>query len=194
MTTNFISFPHPRILIVENEEGTVANLKGKLKRAIPNVSVDSAANVTEGQNKLNAAYDSLRFYTIVILDFKLPLDCTSATEIGDFSLWFLRDLCPETLVIHMTAMPDDVDFQRMRPSMETFASSLRIYFGKDEYEWAEKLVAACAKHVEQKRIHFHSDRLRMDFDRLFGPHSGDRLSRSSGRSDTPRGDQSLSLE
>lgn len=190
MNTSSTESSVPCILIVENEPGTVSNLKNKLEGAIPGVTVESAETVVDGQEKLNTAYDHQRCYDVAILDFKLPHDKSSPNEVGDFTLGFLRDSCPDTLVIHMTAKPDDPDFQRVRPAPNTSAAANRLYFGKDDYDWAQKLVAACVKRINEK----HSKRIRAEFERLFGQERTSRRLRALGGQEIERGDRGRSLD
>jgi len=195
MNTMTTDFSVARIFIVENEPGTVSNLKAKLECAIPGVIVESAETVKDGQEILGAAYDNQCLFDAVIIDFKLPKDKSDPTEMGDFTLGFHHDLCPDTLFIHMTARPDDPDFQRVRPQPNTPTAARRLYFGKDEYEWAQRVVAACAKHILEKGIRFHSNRIRTKFDQLFNGFDDERRSyRAFARSGSGRCNRGRSLE
>jgi len=195
MNTSPTESPSPSILIVEDEPGTVRNLTSKLEAAIPDADVESAETVMDGQNLLNIAYDHHRPYDVAILDFKLPKDKGSPTEEGDYSLAFLRDLCPDTLIIHITAWPGDPNFRRVCPAPNTPPEAHRICFGKNEFEWAQKVAAACAKHIIEKRVRFHTDRIRAMFQQLFGrPDDSERSTRSTGRARSGRGDRAQSLD
>lgn len=196
MNTSSTQSSVPRFLIVENEPGTVSNLKNKLKNAIPGAVIESSATVMDGKEKLGLAYDCKGLYDVVILDFKLPRDGSDPTETADFSLGFLLGkLCPETLVIHMTAWPDDPDFKRLRPAPGIPGAGQRLFFGKDTWDWAENLVAACVRHITEKQARFHSDRVRAEFERLFGGRESAKCGyRASGRAGSGRSDRGRSLE
>ena len=160
-----------RILIVENEPGTVASLRYDLRQAfkdagIGDVEISNAGTVIDGQAALDEAYDQKRIFDVVILDFKLPHARNSLAEESDFSLGFVKDLCPETLVIHVTAYVDDLDFRRVRPAPGTPEAANRLYFEKVE-GWINRVVTASLQHVQSIRARFHTGRIRARFKELF---------------------------
>ena len=178
----------PRILIVENERGTVSNLQHKLERDIPRVIIEAAYNVADGQKKLNESCSRDWDPDALILDFKLPKDGQNAEEIGNVSLAFVRN--PDMLVIHVTAWPNDPLFKQMVDASKFSSMGLRLVFPKFD-NWAQEVADACAKHIREK----NARRIRAEYEDLFG---GDvetaRRARASGRRGSGPGDRSWGLK
>jgi CheY-like chemotaxis protein len=172
----------PYILIVENEPGTVSNLRHKLERDIPGVVVDAAYNVADAHEKLIASWSGQRNPDALILDFKLPKDRQRDEPVGNVTLGFVRDA--DILVIHVTAWPDDPLFRQMVDAAQSEGAGFRLAFEKTG-DWAQKVADACAKHIREK----HSRRIRARFDQLFdetqpgGPRRRASESMGGGRSD-----------
>ena len=180
-------FSVPRILIVENEPGTVAALEHDLRMVVPGADITSVGTVVEGQEQLHHARRCLRPFDVALLDFKLPHDRSSGDEVADFWLGQLGD--EETLIVHMTAYPDDPDFQRLKLPPDSAAKANRLFVAKDvEKDWTNEIAKACVRHV-------HSARIRREFERLFG--AGDsppRPRRYTGRPRSGRSDLTRSSE
>ncbi len=179
--------PAPRILIVEDEPGNVANLSHKLKRDIPNVVVNSADNSVDGAKLLIAD----PYYDAVILDYMLPEQHESKNATGDRILAFVSN--PDTLVIHATAWPDDPQFKQMVAEAKSKHPGPRLIVPKvDEPPryWAQEVVDACARHVDAK----DSRRVRAEFERLFGEQKPTgRRHRALNRQDGKLADRAWSL-
>jgi CheY-like chemotaxis protein len=180
-------FAAPRILIVENEPGTVAALESDLRKVLPSSIIKSVGTVVEGQEQLNDAYDHQTPFDIALLDFKLPHDRSSGDEVADLQLGQLRD--EATLIVQMTAYPEDPDFQRIKLPPESAAAANRLFIAKDvEKDWTIEIAKACVRHV-------HSARIRQEFERLFGEEaSPPRLGRHEGRPGSGRSNLARSSE
>lgn len=151
----------PRILIVEDDDGTVETLKAKLKRKIQNVDVVTASNIRDGQNAIESAYNEGRIFNVALLDFKLPKDNASGNEDESVSLSYQSDLLPHALLIHMTAWPKDPIFLKSRPEEGTPGSVNRMYVGKiTGTGWMRTVVEACRKHIASAEQQFHTKRIK----------------------------------
>ncbi|MCI0489896.1 MAG: hypothetical protein L0229_25165 [Blastocatellia bacterium] len=97
-----------RILIVEDIEETRKALQSLLSEAFPNSLIDTSATVAEAHEFLEVIRKKELLYHAIILDFKLPKEKIGAhAEIDESLCLAVRDMAPSSLVIHITAHPDD---------------------------------------------------------------------------------------
>lgn len=186
MNDNELADVPPRILIVEDEPGNVENLKHKLIRDIPGVSVEAVNNVVDAHEKLIAGCDNQLEPDVLILDYMLPIR-PKGEQSGNVSLGFVRN--PDTLVIHATAYPNDPLFKRMMEDACSEGPKFRLKFEKTG-DWAQSVVDACARHIRGK----HSRRIRRRFSQLFGEASMDKpRHRASDRLAGTRSDRGRGL-
>ncbi len=149
-----------RVLIVEDEESNVRILTYELRQAIPDAEIHSACTVAEGEKKLHDSLDTGRLYDVVILDFKLPPDCTGQNPEPDHSLGLaFRDNSPRTLIIHVTAYKDDPSFKGYLRYERAPAEMGRMFIAKDA-GWMQLLPKEVMRGVPAYRI-------RRGFDELF---------------------------
>jgi hypothetical protein len=181
--------PTPRVLIVENERGTISNLTFKLERDVPDVVVESAENVADGRAKLDQSFVQKREIDVVILDLRLPKDRNDARETPDYTLGFLPG--DDTLIIHVTAKPDEPGFAQVRPAPGTREAGRRLYIGKtDPEKWSQDVADAAAKYISEKQ----GRRLHAEFERLFRCKSSDAEPLSVARKRGPQSDRARGRE
>ena len=149
-----------RILVVEDEEGTVGMLTHELKTAFPDVHIASAGTVAEGEKELRQSVDSGCFYDVVTLDYKLPPDRLGQNPEPDHTLGlaFRRD-SPQTLIVHITAYKEDVGLKEYQRDPVAAAEGGRLFVPKDK-GWAQLLIKEIARGLVVYRI-------RRGFDELY---------------------------
>ncbi len=175
-----------RLLLVEDVEATLEQLTALLLEEFEqSLTVDGATNVADGLGRIEQANTSLP-YDVAILDFKLPTRTGHMDEIDESLCLAIRDLSPDTLVIHITAYPDDQKVKnhlaRHHTGPEDAPAAL---VSKLEADWPEQLVACARTFLYSQRVSAQLDDLSSQRPRKGGAH------RERVGSEQPQGDRSL---
>jgi hypothetical protein len=111
-----------RLLILEDMEGTLKQLRAHIMKEIPNSVIDVASTVADSHTLLKTAADKSSPYDAAILDFWVPVELGDDPQADDSICRDVTLAMPETLVIHITAYPEKPEVDK---HMEDFHGSLR---------------------------------------------------------------------
>lgn len=151
-----------RILVVEDVRNALLMLKGLLSEEFPEAVIDIASSIVEAQKLLKVAMEEGFPYHAVVLDFKLPLNQEGEDPQIDESLCkYVREVFPWTLIVHMTAFPDD---PQIKQHMD--------HFHKEENDRNAFYVPKGAKSsellIEKMKKFLYSGLIEEQLDQLFG--------------------------
>jgi CheY-like chemotaxis protein len=97
-----------RLLLVEDVEGTLDQLYKLLTEVFADFAhIDPARSVAEGLQLIERAARERLPYDVAILDFKLPRESGHHPEIDESLCRAIQEQMRHTLVIHITAFPQD---------------------------------------------------------------------------------------
>jgi CheY-like chemotaxis protein len=101
-----------RLLIVEDIEPTLHQLRDLLSVEFPGVDIDTASTQNAAQKLIQKAGDRSLPYDVLLLDLKLPDREGDPPELNEKLFRQLRETGHESVVIHTTAYPDHPDLMK----------------------------------------------------------------------------------
>lgn len=96
-----------RFLIVEDDPDTLSMLETYLGKVFGKTIMDTAGTVEDGLKLIRSALKIGFHYHVAILDFKLPDSLGTNPEIDENVCAAIRRKMPRTVVVHITAYPND---------------------------------------------------------------------------------------
>jgi len=176
-----------RFLIVEDVGLTFKQLRSLIVEEFPESLglVDVATTVAEAADLIDRIDES--FYDVVILDLRLPSRKGENPEIDESLCRKVRARSQSTLVVHITAYPEDELVQdHLRRVHTEQPSSNSLVIPKRDPLWATKLVAKLKTYLHTNRIWRLMDEVVGDSRAAVnsGARARPRLKTSPGRGDT----------
>ena len=94
-------------LIVEDTKESIRSITRVLSTGFPQSNIDVARTVKDGLELIKKADKEGMKYHSAILDLKLPYDDDAEVKVDTSLCCIIKNTHPSTLVIHLTAFPDD---------------------------------------------------------------------------------------
>lgn len=137
-----------RILIVEDVDTTLNGIYTLLTDEFPDSQIDRASTVNEGRELIIESQESDNVHNVVILDFKLPTQYGDNPEVDEELCKLIRQATNQTLVIHITAHPDDEKIQKHLEEVHlSKVSSNSIIISKLDAQYGDKLLGECKAYL-----------------------------------------------
>ena len=150
-----------KVLIVDDVEDTLDQLKKYFTEAFPEAAVETALTVADARRLIEKAYGDKRPYHAVALDFMLPPDHLGQAPLPDVTLCrLLKDLRWPTVVAHMTSHPEDADVRRhIKEAHVEQINPWAFALSKRDDDFAEQLVSRLKAFLYAHRIEERMSRL-----------------------------------
>lgn len=151
-----------RILVVEDNRGTLEQLHELLSEEFPTGSIEIAEDVESGIKRFREAAQTGGF-DAVVLDFKLPVTTGENPEVDSTICHEIVRILPDTLVIHITAYPDDAAIEKHLKEAHLKLREIGpkvVFLSKLELDWSLQL-------VKRLRSFLYGRRIEQQFDQLF---------------------------
>lgn len=144
-----------RVLIAEDSQITREQLRKLIVEELPDTEVLCASSVREVRELIDDTLETERYFDAAVLDFKLPEDRGFNPEPEMNLQYSLLKLSSRTLIIRITAFPDDTvirEFQEIARS-KTFPRILPL--SKEIPGWTSRVTT----ELKRDRIARHLDAL-----------------------------------
>jgi CheY-like chemotaxis protein len=176
-----------RLLVVEDEEATLEELAAFLREEFGDSVVDTAKTAEEGIQLIKRSAEGYP-YDVVVLDFMLPTREGYGAEINESLCQEIKAnkaTMPETVVLHITAWPDDPHVKVHSRAYHIEPQDVRAAFiSKLDVDWPGQAAAKI------KSLLFGA-KIEKELGYLFQDHSTSAgIARGRVSSDRPRGDRS----
>jgi CheY-like chemotaxis protein len=138
----FNGFMKHQVLIVEDVQSLLKELRRFISEAIPGVEVQSASTQEEAVRLIQKTAASGRQFDIVILDWRLPMSEGGLPEGSPGLFRQLRDSMPDTVVAHITAYALDEEFIKhiLYEVMHSPLGPRSVFFSKAKGDYASELI------------------------------------------------------
>src|SRR5437870_5149605 len=120
-----------RILVVEDKLPTANAVRLEFQTHFPGAEIELARTVEAALLKLDESCSTGNLYAAAVLDFRLPARTIGDVPENDFSISRqFNALSRETILVHMTAFPDDPEIKRFLRNQPTFEESGHLFVAK----------------------------------------------------------------
>lgn len=138
-----------RILLVEDILNTLEQLRELLQEVFPNLLIETASTVAEGQNKIKSS----QTFDIAILDFKLPVEKGLTPEIDKSLCQEIKSRMPQTLVIHITAFHEDDAVNKHIARYHAGKNDPSAELIQKGDDWPEKLISKIKAYLIEQQLY-----------------------------------------
>lgn len=152
-----------RILIVEDDEKTLQQLKGLFTEEFPGSQIDTAETVTNGLKLIRMVEEANCIYDVTVLDFRLPQKQGDNDEVDESLCLAIRDRMRETLVCHITGHLTD-------PLVSGHIEKVHLGYSDPRAALISKLenVIWPSQLIGKIKAYLYGTRIEKQIDRLFG--------------------------
>jgi CheY-like chemotaxis protein len=151
-----------RILIVEDVQDTLFQLKTLFSQVFPDSKIEIAGSVDDGLDCIRKAFEANWGYHAVVLDFMLPRGPGENPEPDESLCQEIRGTMPEAFVVHITAHPDDrTVLQHMYEIHRDHRDPQGELISKLETSWSTTLIT-------QMKAYLYGTSIEAQMDALFG--------------------------
>jgi CheY-like chemotaxis protein len=154
-----------RILIVDDDEDLLDDLKHSFDDKFPGSSIETAMTVNDGHRLIREAVNSRWPYHAAVLDFKLPRDKGLNEEVDESLCHEIRQTRQNTLVAHITSYVHDPQIiDHLRNSHSERTDPWPMIIDKTEDRWIPHL-------LKKMKAYLYSNRIEARMDKLFGSYT-----------------------
>jgi DNA-binding LytR/AlgR family response regulator len=148
------------ILIVEDIEPILEELRLCFAREFPDSTIDCARTVNEGLRLIDSAREKGWPYHAAVLDFMLPKDVGEEEEVAESLCCEIRDMQHDTLVIHITSYIHRAGIAKHPRRLHQERSDPRaLMIDKSEISWVAELLKNLKSYLYGNHIEARMDQL-----------------------------------